>query len=104
MSFFSLPEGNQMKMTEKFQLSPPRILVIGFALVILTGAFLLTLPVSSATGIRLPFLDALFTATTATCVTGLVVVDTGTQFTVFGQVVIMTLIEVGGLGFMTMAT
>jgi trk system potassium uptake protein len=50
------------------------------------------------------FIDALFTATSATCVTGLVVVDTGTYFSVFGQVVIMILIQIGGLGFMTMAT
>ncbi len=62
------------------------------------------LPISNANGEVLPFVDALFTATSATCVTGLVVVDTGTNFTMFGQIVIILLIQVGGLGFMTMAT
>ncbi|MBD2868143.1 TrkH family potassium uptake protein [Paenibacillus arenilitoris] len=84
--------------------SPPRILVSGFALIILLGAFLLSLPFASATGVRLPFIDALFTATSATCVTGLVVVDSGTYFSVAGQIILMCLIQLGGLGFMTMAT
>ncbi|WP_028546930.1 TrkH family potassium uptake protein [Paenibacillus taiwanensis] len=86
------------------RLTPSRTLVIGFALIILTGALLLMLPISNADGTSLPFIDALFTATSATCVTGLVVVDTGTNFTMFGQIVIISLIQVGGLGFMTMAT
>ncbi len=86
------------------KLSPPQILVFGFAAVILIGTLLLMLPVSSTSGVSLKFIDALFTATSATCVTGLVVVDTGTYFTVFGQIVIILLIQVGGLGFMTMAT
>ncbi|WP_114497126.1 TrkH family potassium uptake protein [Fontibacillus phaseoli] len=77
---------------------------MGFAMIILVGALLLMLPISSTTGESLPFIDAFFTATSATCVTGLVVVDTGTYFSTFGQVVIMLLIQVGGLGFMTMAT
>lgn len=84
--------------------SPPRILVIGFASIILLGAQLLRLPVMSATGEKTPFLDALFTATSATCVTGLVTLDTGTHWSVIGQLVILFLIQVGGLGFMTMAT
>lgn len=78
--------------------------MLGFALIILLGSLLLMLPISSAAGETLPFVDALFTATSATCVTGLVVVDTGTYFSTFGQIVIMLLIQVGGLGFMTMAT
>lgn len=90
--------------SKKLSLSPPQILVMGFALIILLGAVLLMLPISSTTGEMLPFIDALFTATSATCVTGLVVRDTGTYFSTFGQVVIMLLIQVGGLGFMTMAT
>ncbi|QNB44925.1 Trk family potassium uptake protein [Thermanaerosceptrum fracticalcis] len=85
-------------------LTPSRILVLGFALLILIGALLLTLPVATLNGQGLNFLDALFTATSAVCVTGLVVVDTGTYFTTFGQVVILLLIQVGGLGFMTFAT
>lgn len=86
------------------RLTPPQILVIGFAAIILIGAILLSLPISAANGQGLRFIDALFTATSATCVTGLVVVDTGTYFSIFGQIVIMALIQVGGLGFMTMST
>ncbi|AEI42292.1 TrkH family potassium uptake protein [Paenibacillus mucilaginosus] len=89
---------------KKFELKPPQILVLGFAAIILIGSILLSLPVASASGQPTPFLDALFTATSATCVTGLVVVDTGTHWSVFGQIVIILLIQVGGLGFMTMAT
>jgi trk system potassium uptake protein len=85
------------------KVSPAKILVGGFALLILTGAILLSLPISARSG-RLPFLDALFTSTSAVCVTGLVVVDTGTYFTRFGQSVIMMLIQIGGLGIMTAAT
>lgn len=85
------------------QLKPAQILVLGFAFLILVGSILLTLPISAREG-RLPYLDALFTATSAVCVTGLVVVDTGTFFSSFGQFVIMLLIQFGGLGLMTMAT
>jgi len=84
--------------------SPPRILVSGFALIILLGALLLSMPFASVSGERLPFIDALFTATSATCVTGLVVVDTGTYFSIWGQIILMCLFQLGGLGFMTMAT
>lgn len=87
-----------------FRFSPPQILVLGFAAIIFVGALLLMLPISSTTGESLPFVDALFTATSATCVTGLIVVDTGTYYSTFGQVVIMLLIQTGGLGFMTVAT
>ncbi|WP_043932576.1 TrkH family potassium uptake protein [Bacillus sp. EB01] len=87
-----------------YYLNPPRILVLGFAVVILIGTILLTLPIATVNREGLPFLEALFTATSATCVTGLVVVDTGTTFTRFGQIVILSLIQVGGLGFMTFAT
>lgn len=82
---------------------PIRVLPLGFSAVILVGTLLLTLPVASAAGEALPFWDALFTATSATCVTGLVVVDTGTFFSPFGQAVILCLIQLGGLGFMTLA-
>ena len=85
-------------------MTPSRILVLGFALVILFGALLLTLPQATQDGLGLPFLNATFTATSAVCVTGLVVVDTATTFTLFGQWVILFLIQVGGLGFMTFAT
>ena len=80
------------------------MIAIGFLGVILLGSLLLTLPVASATGRRIPWFDALFTSTAAVCVTGLVVRDTGTAYSTFGHVVLMLLIETGGLGFMTFAT
>ncbi|WP_435164834.1 TrkH family potassium uptake protein [Paenibacillus glycanilyticus] len=84
--------------------SPPRVLVTGFALIILFGGFLLTLPFSSREGLATPFVDAVFTATSATCVTGLVTLDTGSYWSIAGQIIIICLIQVGGLGFMTMST
>ncbi|MGO0059999.1 TrkH family potassium uptake protein [Brevibacillus fluminis] len=85
-------------------LDPPKTLVLGFALIILSGASLLHLPIATNDGQGLVWIDALFTATSATCVTGLVVVDTGTTFSTFGQLVVISLIQIGGLGFMTFAT
>lgn len=84
--------------------NPPVTLMLSFLVVILFGAILLMLPVSSNQKIVTPFMDALFTATSATCVTGLVVVDTGTHFSFFGQMVILMLIQIGGLGIMTIST
>jgi len=84
--------------------SPPRILVTGFALIIALGGALLATPQATADGQGLRFIDALFTATSAACVTGLVVVDTGTTFSPYGQAIILALIQIGGLGFMTMST
>jgi len=75
-----------------------------FLFLIFFGGFLLNLPIASRNGVSMGYLDALFTATSATCVTGLVVVDTYVQFSAFGQLVIIFLIQIGGLGFMTMAT
>jgi len=86
----------------KFLHIPEAILVGGFAATILMGALLLLLPWAHQPG-RVNFLDALFTATSAVCVTGLVVVDTGRDFTRFGQIIIMVLIQTGGLGIMTFA-
>ncbi len=83
--------------------NPARYLIGGFVAVILVGSVLLNLPVA-VRGEGISYLDALFTATSAVCVTGLVVVDTGTFYSSFGQAVIMLLIFVGSLGFMTMAT
>lgn len=85
-------------------LTPARILVIGFAVLIFLGAVLLSLPVASKSGEVTPFVDALFTATSAVCLTGLVVVDTGTHYSLFGHIVILFLVQLGGLGFMTVAT
>lgn len=90
--------------TKWINLSPPQVIVVGFALIILFGACLLMLPISNRNGEFLPFIDAFFTAASATTVTGLVVVDTGTTFSLFGQIVIMILIQIGGLGLMTMST
>jgi len=83
------------------RVSPVRIIVAGFLLIILLGAGLLCLPVSSAEGTSTDFLSALFTATSATCVTGLSVVETGVHWSLFGQAVLLILIQLGGLGFMT---
>ena len=83
--------------------SPSRVMMVGFLLLILLGAYLLTLPAMS-TGEPLAFLDALFTATSAVCVTGLSVIDPGTQLTGLGQLTLLLLIQVGGLGFMTFGT
>jgi len=85
-------------------LSATKIIAITFAAIILVGAGLLCLPAASRDGVSCGFLPALFTATSATCVTGLVLYDTFSQWSGFGQVVIITLIEVGGLGFMSAAT
>jgi trk system potassium uptake protein TrkH len=85
------------------KLTPPKILSLGFLLLIAVGTVLLCLPASS-TGARISFVDALFMATSATCVTGLAVIDTGTQLTTFGQIVLLVLFQFGGLGFVTMAT
>lgn len=87
-----------------FAVRPIAVLPLGFIAIILLGASLLMLPAASAEGTSLSFADALFTATSASCVTGLVVVDTGTYFSLFGQIVLLALIQLGGLGFMTAAT
>lgn len=85
-------------------LSPTKIIALTFAGIILLGAVLLTLPIASRDGVSCGFRPALFTATSATCVTGLVLYDTWTQWSGFGQVVIISLIEIGGLGFMSAAS
>ncbi|MEG1614929.1 MAG: TrkH family potassium uptake protein [Oscillospiraceae bacterium] len=84
-------------------LSPTKIIMWGYTIIILVGAFLLCLPISSRAGDFTNFFDCIFTATSATCVTGLIVFDTYTYWTIFGQLVIITLIQIGGLGFMTLA-
>ena len=87
----------------RVQLNAVQTLALGFAALILLGGVLLALPLSSRDGNALPFLDALFTSASASCVTGLVLYDTWTQFTLFGQAVILLLIQVGGMGFMTVS-
>lgn len=85
----------------KKRINPARRIAVGFAILIFIGAFLLMLPVSSKTGRSTPFLTALFTSASATCVTGLSLVNVGAYFSVLGQIIILMLIQIGGLGFMT---
>ncbi|MDD4687419.1 MAG: TrkH family potassium uptake protein [Candidatus Cloacimonetes bacterium] len=84
--------------------NPPVSLMLSFAFVILVGTILLMLPEASVNKEITPFIDALFTSTSATCVTGLIVRDTGSYFSLFGQLVILVLIQIGGLGIMTVST
>lgn len=81
-----------------------QILALGFIVIILAGALILSLPISSRSGQYTNFLDSLFTATSSVCVTGLITLDTGTYWNTFGQSVILVLIEIGGLGFMSLTT
>lgn len=89
---------------KKFSMTPVRAVSLTFLAVILIGALLLTLPIAARNGQSTNFIDALFTASSATCVTGLTVADTYTHWTLFGQLVILCLIQIGGLGFMTIFT
>jgi len=84
-------------------LTPPRVILLGYIIIILIGASLLTLPAASPKG-RCSFTDSVFTATSGVCVTGLIVKDTANDFTRFGKTVILTLIQIGGLGYMTIAS
>ena len=102
--------GIQKKMYQRFvekkpkQMNATQVIAVVFALLILLGAGLLSLPVASRSGVSCGFRAALFTATSATCVTGLTLFDTFTQWSGFGQIVIISLIQIGGLGFMSIAT
>ncbi len=87
----------------KKSLTPERLLLLSFAAAILVGSILLSLPAASR-GKRLSYIDALFTSTSAVCVTGLIVKDTGKDFTLFGQLTILTLLQLGGLGLMTFSS
>ncbi len=100
ISFIFLVEISRRSLAlERLNVNPPLLFIFSFVLLILIGTFALMLPISTYKG--LGFLDSLFTSTSAVCVTGLAVVDTGTYFTRFGQNVILTLISLGGLGVMT---
>ena len=86
------------RLIDFFKRQPPgRLITLGFASVILVGALVLMLPVSVKEGAEVPFIDALFTSTSAVCVTGLIAIDTADHFTAFGQGVVAALIQVGGL-------
>ena len=91
-------------MNRRKSINTSRRIVVGFFMLIILGALLLMLPISSKTGEVTPVLTAFFTATSATCVTGLVLVDSGAYYSLFGQAVIIVLIQIGGLGFMTILT
>lgn len=84
--------------------TPHRVLAIGFAALILVGALLLAMPFASARGQQTTFVDALFTSTSAICVTGLITVDTATHYSLWGKSIILLLIQMGGLGYITLAT
>ena len=86
----------------RFNRNPGRLITLSFLAVILTGALLLTMPFSSRDGQTTPFLAALFTATSATCVTGLTIYDTWSHFSMIGQGIIICLIQIGGLGLLTL--
>ena len=90
-----------MNTNKKFSLTTTQIILLSFLVTILVGSFLLALPVSAADGVTVSYTDALFTATTATCVTGLVTLPTFSTWSVFGQAVILALIQIGGLGVIT---
>lgn len=90
-----------MKKEVKLQLTTTHIIMLSFLIVIMLGSMILSLPVSSSNGNAVPYLDALFTSTTATCVTGLVTLPTASTWSIFGQVVILFLIQIGGLGVIT---
>ena len=90
-------------MNSLFQ-SPPRLVLLSFGIVIAAGTLVLMLPSATVEPGSMPLFDALFTSTSATCVTGLIVRDTGTDFTIFGQIIILILIQAGGLGIMTIST
>lgn len=88
----------------RLKVPPGAIFASSFALLILVGSFFLSLPKSSATGEPIKYIDALFTSTSAVCVTGLIVLDTAKDFSLTGQIIILTLIQLGGLGIMTLTT
>ena len=85
-------------MNKKISLSTTHIILISFLIVIFIGSILLSLPISTKNGVSIKYIDALFTATTSTCVTGLVTVPTYSTWSIFGQIVILLLIQIGGLG------
>ena len=93
----------KLRTSTKFRLSAAQIIILGFILLILIGGVLLSLPISSATRKFTSLEDAMFTSVSATCVTGLTVVPSGAHWSLFGQIIIILLIQIGGLGFMTLA-
>lgn len=93
---------NKLASKLKKRLSAVQVLALGFIVLIFVGGTFLSLPIFSRSGNATPFIDALFTAVSAVCVTGLTTLNTALHWNAYGQLVIMILIEIGGLGFMTM--
>ena len=86
------------------QLDPTQTIILSFVMVIFIGAVLLSLPISSANSSFTPFIDSLFTSASAVCITGLTVVTTSTHWSLFGKLVVLLLVQIGGIGFMSMVT
>lgn len=112
-TFISLNEGVESKTEEKStklewiystKLTPAQTVILSFGGIIFIGSLLLSLPIAAQAGKTIKFIDALFTATSATCVTGLATISIVDEFSPFGQVVILALVQIGGLGFMTLST
>ena len=101
---FLIAHFNRGELKEKLSNNPPVIVLISFLLAIFIGSLLLMLPNATVDGQRTSFMGAVFTSTSATCVTGLIVYDTATHFTMFGQTIILFLIQIGGLGIMTISS
>ncbi len=95
---------NILESVRNYRLSPTQLLVVGYLILIASGTFLLLLPYSVQEGRSVSFLDAVFTATSAICVTGLIIKDTPVDFSFFGQMVILILVQLGGIGYMSAAT
>lgn len=93
-----------VKLINNLKMKPERVLVLGIGLIMIIGGILLNLPIASKDGNSIGFINALFTATSSTCVTGLTVVNTAEHWSAFGKIVIICLIQIGGLGFMTLTT
>ena len=83
------------------ELRPVQVILLGFLITIFAGSILLALPIATQSGQATPYIDALFTATTSVCVTGLIVETTMTHWSIFGQAVIILLVQIGGLGVIT---
>ena len=95
---------NGSRLQKLFQIKPAQIIILSFVLMISIGTFFLMLPISTTNNRGLEFFDALFVSTSASCVVGLTVVDLHNDLTIFGQIVMLILIQIGGLGIMTLAT
>lgn len=92
------------KFKQLFKMTPAKVILLGFASLILLGAFLLCLPISNTEREWIPFIDALFSSTTSVCVTGLMTIDIASTLSLFGEIVVLFLIQIGGLGFVTMTS